>query len=364
MIPSWWGYVNFTAVQQRSMDGERNDRSSLRQSHRPIHLLGSDLMQHDRELWETVKTSVRERNDWTSSRAWLARRVGGRQRQNSTTFDVDQNVFDPTHEFGKLATDTQSWQRFLWEKARVNVSADVLAGTDSGEEVWQRLSLSPRIRLAQMGAARPDIIDAKLTDWEESSVLPLRERALREGLLASAAASAKTSATISSEGQQEQDAPASSPRRKVTTLEQSNFKYAFDNNVSSRLVWVPLAKQLLFRAPFPYDSLDDDLVFTPYEDYIPVQADLSDLVEKLEFAIAHDDWSQKVAERLHRRARERHNLETNFWYVHTLLLELARLQHGVLDAGMFGPGVENNAQDKVEVDEEEREFFAESAGEL
>ena len=107
------------------------------------------------------------------------------------------------------------------------------------------------------------------------------------------------------------------------------YKYCFDDNSSTRLVWCHLAKQLVFRSQFVYDAGSYSLVFEPYVHYIPVSGELSDLAEKLEFVQKHDLWARRVAERGWRLAREAHQIETQYWYVHTLLLELAKLQNGV-----------------------------------
>ncbi|CAD7974641.1 unnamed protein product [Amoebophrya sp. A25] len=118
----------------------------------------------------------------------------------------------------------------------------------------------------------------------------------------------------------------------VALIDQLRFKYNFNDNVSTRDVWCLLAGQVLFRAQFRYDSAVDNVhLFRPYEHWIPLRRDLKDFPEKLAFIVKHDDWARLIGERARDRAREIFNLETNYWYLHTLLLKLGRLQGGFMD---------------------------------
>ncbi|CAD7962530.1 unnamed protein product [Amoebophrya sp. A120] len=110
-------------------------------------------------------------------------------------------------------------------------------------------------------------------------------------------------------------------------LDQVVYKYNFNDNVSLRDIWSFLAGQVLFRAHFRYDN-QIDKIFQPYEHYIPVRRDLKDFYDKLNFIVANDHWAEKIADRGKKLGQEVFNLETKYWYMHTLILKLALIQGG------------------------------------
>ena len=113
----------------------------------------------------------------------------------------------------------------------------------------------------------------------------------------------------------------------VPLLDQLKYKYCFHDNVSTRDIWCLLAGQVIFRAHFRYDSIvDNGNIFTPYEDWIPLRRDLSDFEEKLDFLVGNDNWAKKIADRAREKSRQVFDLDTNYWYMHTLALKLGLMQ--------------------------------------
>ncbi len=65
----------------------------------------------------------------------------------------------------------------------------------------------------------------------------------------------------------------------------------------------------------------------PYEHYIPVEMDLSDLEKKVEWAIQNDELAHKIAENGRNFVRNHVRVEDLDCYVFRLLLEYGNLIH-------------------------------------
>ena len=73
----------------------------------------------------------------------------------------------------------------------------------------------------------------------------------------------------------------------------------------------------------------------PYAHYVPVRPSLSDLVEKVRFFQKYEIWASLMAQELLRFGREVLDQEYSYWYLHTLLLGLARQQAPLFATGLF-----------------------------
>ncbi|KAJ7508469.1 glycosyl transferase family 90-domain-containing protein [Mycena galericulata] len=119
---------------------------------------------------------------------------------------------------------------------------------------------------------------------------------------------------------------ASSPREEVY-----KFKYLFDvdgNSFSGRYLGLLRSGSLVFKSTVFSEYFNDWL--RPYEHYIPILPDLSDLVEKLEWAITHDDEARVIQQAGQAFADRVITDAQNDCYFSLVLLEWARL-HAMTD---------------------------------
>jgi len=117
-------------------------------------------------------------------------------------------------------------------------------------------------------------------------------------------------------------AHVSSPREDVY-----KYKYVFDvdgNSFSGRYLGLLRSGTLVFKSTVFLEYFGDWL--RPFEHYIPVLPDLSDLVAKVEWAIAHDKEAQAIQQAGQRFAERVLTDAQNDCYFSLVLLEWARLQ--------------------------------------
>ncbi|KAJ6535750.1 glycosyl transferase family 90-domain-containing protein, partial [Mycena capillaripes] len=117
-------------------------------------------------------------------------------------------------------------------------------------------------------------------------------------------------------------ATVSSPREEVY-----KFKYLFDvdgNSFSGRYLGLLRSGSLVFKSTVFGEYFNDWL--RPFEHYIPVLPDLSDLIEKLEWAIAHDEEAHAIQHAGQVFAERVLTDGQNDCYFSAVLLEWARLQ--------------------------------------
>nr|KAJ3417725.1 F-actin-capping protein subunit beta [Polyrhizophydium stewartii] len=115
-----------------------------------------------------------------------------------------------------------------------------------------------------------------------------------------------------------------SPRVPADASEQ--YKYVIDidgNTFSGRYLRLLMSGSLVFKMTIFSEFFDDWLV--PYKHYIPVQPDLSDFEQQVEWAVQNDDLAREIAESGRKFVMERITNEQMECYMELLLLELARL---------------------------------------
>lgn len=115
----------------------------------------------------------------------------------------------------------------------------------------------------------------------------------------------------------------------VDQMDHLKYKYLIDVDGNTctfeRCFWELLSNSLLFKQETPniqwyYGALK------PFEHYVPVKEDLSDLLEKLAWAKAHDAEAQQIAENATAFVKQNLNAEDSFIYMAYLLQEYAKLQ--------------------------------------
>ncbi|KAF8191966.1 glycosyl transferase family 90-domain-containing protein [Mycena galopus ATCC 62051] len=162
-----------------------------------------------------------------------------------------------------------------------------------------------RFRLVKMSQRHPDIIDARMSGFWSSHC------------------------TFSCEADpiiKEYDIGDrhSLPREAV-----HKFKYALDvdgNTFSGRFLGLLKSGSLVFKSTAFQEHFSDWL--RPYEHYIPVKVDLSDLVDRVQWAREHDEEARLIQQRGMLFAKEVLTDDQNNCYFAAVLLEWARLQQG------------------------------------
>lgn len=99
---------------------------------------------------------------------------------------------------------------------------------------------------------------------------------------------------------------------------------ALDGTVAAyRMPYLLGGGSLVFKPPSKYyEHFYNDLV--PYQHYIPIEKDLSDLVEKIHWAIEHDAEAEKIARNGQIFANERLLPKNIFCYYAYLLTEFSK----------------------------------------
>ncbi|KAJ7894576.1 glycosyl transferase family 90-domain-containing protein [Mycena leptocephala] len=118
-------------------------------------------------------------------------------------------------------------------------------------------------------------------------------------------------------------ATSSSPREEVY-----KYKYLFDvdgNSFSGRYLGLLRSGSLVFKSTVFGEYFNNWL--RPFEHYIPILPDLSDLVEKLEWAAAHDDEAHAIQQAGQAFAERVFTDAQNDCYFSAVLLEWGRLQN-------------------------------------
>ncbi|KAF7366902.1 CAP10 domain-containing protein [Mycena sanguinolenta] len=132
-----------------------------------------------------------------------------------------------------------------------------------------------------------------------------------------------------------------SPREEVY-----QYKYALDvdgNTFSGRYLGLLRSGSLVFKAT-AFDEYFSNWLL-PYVHYIPVRIDLSDLVEKVEWALAHEAEARQIQEMGMQFAERVLTDEQNDCYWAMVLLEWAQVQsYGQQEGSKVAP-IEDNALD-------------------
>jgi len=82
--------------------------------------------------------------------------------------------------------------------------------------------------------------------------------------------------------------------------EQLKYKYMIaieGNDVSSAIKWMLFSNSVVLSPPFRFDSWSMECFLEPFVHYIPLKTDLSDLIERIEWAESNPDEARKISER-------------------------------------------------------------------
>ncbi|KAF8204220.1 glycosyl transferase family 90-domain-containing protein [Mycena galopus ATCC 62051] len=175
-------------------------------------------------------------------------------------------------------------------------------GMTSGGWVWgENYHAFPRFRLIDIGRKHRDLMDVRLSGFHD-------------GLCGENCDGNKIKAEYDI-------ATSSSPREEVY-----KFKYVFDvdgNSFSGRYLGLLRSGSLVFKSTIFTEYFNDWL--RPFEHYIPILPDLSDLIEKIEWAIAHDDEAYAIQQAGQVFAERVLTDAQNDCYFSAVMLEWARL---------------------------------------
>ncbi|KAF8184983.1 glycosyl transferase family 90-domain-containing protein [Mycena galopus ATCC 62051] len=169
----------------------------------------------------------------------------------------------------------------------------------------------PRFRLIKLARNHSDLIDARMTTFAETHCT---ENCDREGIIKE----------YGIEG-------PSASREEVY-----RFKYLLDidgNTFSGRYLGLLRSGSLVFKSTAFEEYFSDWM--RPYEHYIPVRPDLSDLVEKVEWARQNDAEARIIQARGMQFAQRVMTDSQNDCYLSLVLLEWARLQNSVAGSIMM-----------------------------
>ncbi|KAJ7085334.1 glycosyl transferase family 90-domain-containing protein [Mycena crocata] len=182
-------------------------------------------------------------------------------------------------------------------------------GMSNGGHIYgQNYRQFPRFRLVELSRNHSDLVDAKMTAFAETHCA---EDCDREAIIQE----------YGIEG------PAA-PREDLY-----KFKYLLDidgNTFSGRFLGLLRSGSLVFKSTAFEEYFNDWL--RPYEHYIPVRVDLSDLTAKIEWAIHNEAEARVIQERGKQFAQRVMTDKQNDCYFAAVLLEWARLQTFAVNA--------------------------------
>ncbi|KAJ7644032.1 glycosyl transferase family 90-domain-containing protein [Roridomyces roridus] len=174
--------------------------------------------------------------------------------------------------------------------------------SNGGHIIGQNYHKFPRFRLIDLARTHKDLMEVKMTRFAETHCTTDCDR---DGIIA------------------EYDITGpQSPKEDVY-----KFKYLLDvdgNTFSGRFLGLMESGSLVFKSTV-FDEYFNDWL-RPYEHYIPVMPDLSDLVEKIQWAIDHDEEARLIQERGKQFTQRLMTDSQNDCYFAAVLLEWARLQ--------------------------------------
>ncbi|KAJ7836894.1 glycosyl transferase family 90-domain-containing protein [Mycena olivaceomarginata] len=159
-----------------------------------------------------------------------------------------------------------------------------------------------RFKLVDIGRQRPDLLDVAITTFAETLC---EEGCDRDSVIAEY--------NITREGQSREDL--------------YKYKYAVDvdgTTFSGRFLGLLRSGSLVFKSTLFEEYFNDWL--RPFEHYVPVLADLSDLVQKVEWANANPEEARLIQQRGLEVARRVLTDDQNDCYLYAALLEWAQLQ--------------------------------------
>eukprot|EP00927_Polykrikos_kofoidii_P060982 TRINITY_DN55875_c0_g1_i1.p1 TRINITY_DN55875_c0_g1~~TRINITY_DN55875_c0_g1_i1.p1 ORF type:complete len:617 (+),score=93.51 TRINITY_DN55875_c0_g1_i1:150-2000(+) len=98
--------------------------------------------------------------------------------------------------------------------------------------------------------------------------------------------------------------------------------YVDGTSFSDRLYWLMLSGSTIFRASSRL-RVWLDAVLRPWEHYVPVREDLTDLVDRLDWAREHEMQAVAIGENGSNTASEMLSIEANLFYLYHVLLRIA-----------------------------------------
>ncbi|KAJ7750738.1 glycosyl transferase family 90-domain-containing protein [Mycena maculata] len=174
--------------------------------------------------------------------------------------------------------------------------------SNGGQIIGSNFHSFPRFKLVDLGRAHPDIMDVAITRFAETLCL---EGCDREAVM--------KEYNITGDGQSREDL--------------YGYKYAVDldgTTFSGRYLGLLRSGSLVFKATVFEEYFNQWL--RPYEHYIPVLPDLSDLVEKITWANENPEEARLIQQRGMQVAKRILTDDQNDCYFFAVLLEWARLQ--------------------------------------
>ncbi len=187
-------------------------------------------------------------------------------------------------------------KEFPWE---TKLSKLIWRGS-TAQHFWKiqekHLPLLSRLKLCELSESYPELIDAKFTIFAQGGdQIPYLKKF--EG-------------------------------SKIRFEEQMNYKYhiLIDGNVSpySNSGWKLFSNSLLFKPHSKWVQwYFSDLI--PYVHYIPVESDLSDLMEKMKWALENDDDAKQIAKNCRAFAIEHLTLPDQLLYLYHAILQYNEL---------------------------------------
>ncbi|KAF7299174.1 CAP10 domain-containing protein [Mycena indigotica] len=175
--------------------------------------------------------------------------------------------------------------------------------SNGGHIIGQNYHRFPRFRLITIARNHSDLIDAKMTQFAETHCTDNCER-----------------------NKIIEEYDITGP--KSSKEEVYKFKYLLDvdgNTFSGRYLSLLRSGSLVFKSTV-YDEYFNDWLL-PYEHYVPVSPDLSDLVDKVQWAIDNEAEARRIQETGQLFAEKVMTDDQNDCYFAMVLLEWARLQN-------------------------------------
>ncbi|KAJ7254365.1 glycosyl transferase family 90-domain-containing protein [Mycena haematopus] len=174
--------------------------------------------------------------------------------------------------------------------------------SNGGHIIGENYRSFPRFRLIDLGREHSQLMDVKITNFAEDHC---REDCNRNRIIIEY-----------------------NIGRRVSQKEALEYKYLLDidgNTFSGRFLTLLKSGSLVFKSTVFEEYFNDWI--RPYEHYIPVRPDLSDLVEKVEWAISHEGEARRIQETGKVFTERVLTDEQNNCYWAMVLLEWARLQN-------------------------------------
>lgn len=189
--------------------------------------------------------------------------------------------------------------KYSWEK---KISKAVWRGGNSGGITANNFKDSPRVKIVDISKKFPDLLDAKISRFYQFDE-PYVDEMLKVG---------------------DYLGPA------LSIVEQMRYKYQIllDGNCASwpgaywRLYSNCLVlKQISTHKQWYYSLLQ------PYVHYVPIANDLSDLVEKIEWAKNNDDKAQEIIKNANKLVADSLKYADILYYIYVAIVNYAKLQN-------------------------------------